>query len=381
MVSPVPFRIRVSDQALLDLRTRLLNTRWPDREVVEDWSQGTPLSYMQDIAAYWAETYDWRAREAKLDELPQWRADVDGMGLHFVHARSPHAGAMPILMLHGWPGSFVEFRQVVPRLTDPVAFGGRAEDAFDVVVPSLPGFGFSDKPKTPGFGAHAIAAKLDALMCGLGYDRYGVQGGDWGSVIATCIAAQYRGACAAVHVNMIRAQPGPDDAQSTDPTVQAAMSQALAYQDWDSGYAKQQSTRPQTLGYGLADSPVGQAAWILEKFWRWSDCGGHPEGAISRDDLLDNIMIYWLSNSATSSSRLYWESFGKPLLDATGPVTLPAGISNFPKEIIRGPRHWAEKSFSNITYWNNCDRGGHFAAFEQPEIFANEVTAFFRAHR
>ncbi|WP_163851898.1 epoxide hydrolase family protein [Pseudooceanicola aestuarii] len=379
MLQPTPFQIHATDADLADLRDRLTRTRWPDPQVVTDWSQGTPLAYLQEFTAHWARNYDWRARERALNALPHWRAEVEGLGLHFVHARSAHPEARPLLLLHGWPGSFVEFRRVIPRLVDPVAHGGRAEDAFHVVVPSLPGFGFSDKPRSPGFGAHRIAAQMDALMRGLGYGHYGVQGGDWGSVIATCIAAQNLGACTAVHVNMVRAMPGPEDSQSTDPATRRALQQAQAYQDWDSGYAKQQATRPQTLGYALADSPVGQAAWILEKFWRWSDCDGLPENAIARDELLDNIMIYWLSNSATSSARLYWESFGKPILDDTGPVTLPAGVSVFPAEIIQSPRHWADKSFSNITYWNNCERGGHFAAFEQPEIFAREITAFFGA--
>lgn len=381
MIKPTPFRIHASDLELDDLRRRLRNTRWPDSEVVEDWSQGTPLGYMKDIAAYWSDVYDWRTREASLNQLTQWRCDIDGFGLHFVHMRSPHENALPLLLSHGWPGSIVEFSKVIPRLLDPVAYGGNAEDAFHIVAPSLPGFGFSDKPVKPGFGVHQIARVFDSLMRRLGYARYVAQGGDWGSVITTCIGAQNSGACAAVHVNMVRPNPTPEDAISNDKSVQEALRQAKEYQDWDSGYAKQQGTRPQSLGYGLADSPVGQAAWILEKFWRWTDCDGHPETALSRDDLLDNVMMYWLSNTATSSARLYWESFGKPVLDETGPVLLPAGISMFPKEIIRAPRHWAEHAFANITYWNEPKKGGHFAAFEQPELFVNELVGFFRTIR
>lgn len=381
MSTPIPFRIHASDAELDDLRNRLRATRWPEKETVDNWSQGTPLSYLQDVVAYWAEGYDWRAREAKLNVLTQWRAQVDGFGLHFIHMRSPHAGAMPLLLSHGWPGSVVEFAETIPRLLDPVAFGGNAEDAFHVVAPSLPGFGYSDKPGETGMGVHRIAALFDRLMRDLGYDRYGAQGGDWGSVVTTCIGQQNLGACAAIHVNMVRPKPSAEDMKSADPTIQTALKRAQAYQDQDSGYAKQQSTRPQSLGYALADSPVGQAGWILEKFWRWSDCDGQPETAFSRDQLLDNIMLYWLPNTAASSGRLYWESFGKPLMKETERVYLPAGISMFPKEIIPAPRHWAEKTFANITYWNEPAKGGHFAAFEQPEIFAAELRRFFGAHR
>lgn len=381
MSNPIPFQIHATDAELDTLRAKLRSTRWPDRELVEDWSQGTPLGYMQEVVAYWADAYDWRAREAKLNTLTQWHADVDGFGLHFIHMRSPHENAMPLLLSHGWPGSVVEFAKTIPRLLDPVAYGGQPDDAFHIVAPSLPGFGFSDKPTETGMSVQRIAMLFDKLMRNLGYDRYGAQGGDWGSVVTTCIGAQNRGACCAIHVNMVRQQPTEADAQNPDPVMQTALKKAKAYQDWDSGYAKQQATRPQSLSYGLADSPAGQAAWILEKFWRWTDCDGHPENVLSRDELLDNIMLYWLSNSAASSARLYWESFGKPALDDTGPVRLPTGISVFPKEIIPAPRQWAEKSFANITYWNKPAKGGHFAAFEQPEIFADEIRAFFRDHR
>ena len=381
MHAPTPFRIHATDDQLNDLRNRLRNTRWPEEETVDDWSQGTPLAYMNELTHYWAAEYDWRSREEALNSLSQWRSDVDGFGLHFIHMRSHHKNALPLLLSHGWPGSIVEFAKVIPRLLDPVAFGGSADDAFHIVAPSLPGFGFSDKPHKSGMGAPQIAALFDKLMCGLGYDRYVAQGGDWGSVITTSIGAQNFGACAALHVNMVRPAPTAEDATSDDPKVQTAMADVKAYQDWDSGYAKQQGTRPQSLGYGLADSPVGQAAWIIEKFWRWADCDGHPENALSRDELLDNVMIYWLSNTATSSARLYWESFGKSVIADTGRVKIPVGISMFPKEIIRAPRHWAEQSFANITYWNEPEQGGHFAAFEQPEIFANELMAYFRAHR
>lgn len=381
MSDPKPFHIHATDDELIDLRARLRNTRWPDQETVTDWSQGTPLSYLKDVVRYWAEDYDWRSREVALNQLTQWRSEVNGFGLHYIHMRSPHKNALPLLLSHGWPGSIVEFSKVIPRLLDPVAFGGSAEDAFHVVAPSLPGFGYSDKPSKTGMGVPQIAALFDKLMRELGYNRYVAQGGDWGSVITTSIGAQNFGACVALHVNMVRPEPTAEDAKSKDPEVQDAMRHVKDYQDQDSGYAKQQGSRPQSLGYGLADSPAGQAAWILEKFWRWADCDGHPENALSRDDLLDNIMMYWLPNTATSSARLYWESFGKSVISDTGPVRLPTGISMFPKEIIRAPRHWAEHAFANITYWNTPAKGGHFAAFEQPEIFADELMTFFRAHR
>jgi len=381
MTAPAPFQIHATDAQLEDLRARLHNTRWPDREVVDDWSQGTPLSYVQEVTTYWADQYDWRSREAALNRLTQWRGEAEGFGLHFVHMRSPHENALPLLLSHGWPGSIVEFAKAIPRLLDPVAYGGKAEDAFHIVAPSLPGFGFSDKPKTPGTGVHRIATLFDSLMRGLGYDRYVAQGGDWGSVITTCIGAQNLGACSAIHVNMPIGRPTADDMNSSDPDARAGLAALQAYQDWDSGYSKQQATRPQTIGYGLADSPAGQAAWILEKFWRWTDCDGHPENALTRDEMLDNIMLYWLPNTATSSARIYWESFGKPLLKETGPVKLPTGCSLFPKEIFRPPRQWAEREYANITYWNKLDKGGHFAAFEQPETFVDELRCFFREFR
>ena len=374
-----PFRIETSDQVLEDLKARLTATRWPDAETVDDWSQGTPLDYVQRICRYWAEDYDWRAREAMLNRLEQFRAAVDGVGLHFVHVRSPHAGAQPLLLSHGWPGSIVEFAKAIPLLTDPVAHGGSADDAFHVVAPSLPGFGFSDKPKTPGTGVGRIAELFDDLMRGLGYDSYVAQGGDWGSLITTMIGAQNRGAVRAIHVNMPIARPTLQDSDQPDAEAKAGLDALKDYQDNDSGYSKQQATRPQSLAYGLADSPAGQAAWILEKFWKWTDCDGHPENVLTRDELLDNIMMYWLPNTAGSSARLYWESFGKPLSGL--PVTVPTGCSLFPKEIFRPARAWAERTYSNLVYWNVLDRGGHFAAFEQTDLFVQELRRYFGRFR
>lgn len=381
MTKPTPFRIHADDAALDDLKRRLLHARWPDAETVDDWSQGTPLAYMREVAEHWANIYDWRGREDRLNRLDQFRGEALGFGLHFVHMRSPHAGARPLLLSHGWPGSIVEFAKAIPMLVDPPAFGGDAADAFHVVAPSLPGYGFSDKPTRPGTGVQRIAEIFDALMRGLGYDRYFAQGGDWGSSITTCIGAQNRGAVQAIHVNMPIARPTRTEMANPSAADAAGLAALKAYRDEDSGYSKQQSTRPQSVGYGLVDSPVGQAAWILEKFWRWTDCDGHPENAISRDELLDNIMLYWLPATAASSGRLYWESFGRDALKETGPVAVPAGCSLFPKEIFRPPRAWADRTYTNIVYWNELDKGGHFAAFEQPDLFVGEVRRHFRAFR
>jgi pimeloyl-ACP methyl ester carboxylesterase len=369
-----PFRIQATDAELEDLRTRLRATRWPDREVVQDWSQGIPLAYVQEVCRYWAEEYDWRAREARLNEFPQFRTTIDGLGIHFLHVRSPHPEAMPLVMTHGWPGSIVEFHKVIHRLADPVAEGGSASDAFHVVCPSLPGYGFSDKPTEPGWGVDRIAQTWGKLMARLGYDRYVAQGGDWGSMVTTQIAIHDPSHCAGIHVNMPVVAPDPETMGDLSALEQSALQGFEHYNQWDSGYSKQQSTRPQTLGYGLVDSPSGQAAWILEKFWSWMDCQGHPENVLTRDELLDNVMLYWLPANGTSSARLYWESFGNPKLDN---VDLPSGCSIFPKEIMRTSRRWAEKRFTNLVYWNELHKGGHFAAFEQPDIFVGELRSCF----
>jgi pimeloyl-ACP methyl ester carboxylesterase len=373
-----PFRIAASDAELDDLRRRLRATRWPEREAVDDWSQGIPLAYVQDVCAYWAEKYDWRAREARLNRFPQFRTELDGLGVHFVHVRSRHADALPLVVTHGWPGSIAEFQKVIEPLTDPTAHGGEARDAFHVVCPSLPGYGFSDKPARAGWNVDRIARAWAALMARLGYGRYVAQGGDWGAMVTTAVGLQDPAHCAAIHLNMPIAAPDPATLGSLTEREQGALAGMQHYQEWDSGYSKQQSTRPQTLGYGLVDSPAGQAAWILEKFWSWTDCNGHPENALTRDELLDNVMLYWLPGTGASSARLYWESFRTPSL---APVPVPTGCSLFPKEIVSPSRRWAEKRYSNIIYWNELERGGHFAAFEQPESYVRELRACFRSRR
>jgi epoxide hydrolase len=378
-----PFRIEVPGADLASLRDRLRRTRWPERETVDDWSQGVPLGYVQDLCRYWAEEYDWRATEARLNALPQFRTDLDGLGIHFIHVRSPHDGALPLVMSHGWPGSVVEFGKVIGPLTDPPAYGGDAADAFHVVCPSLPGYGFSDKPAEPGWGIERIARAWAGLMERLGYGRYVAQGSDWGTSITTSLGQQDPEHLAGIHVVPPIAPPDPG-AGLTDQE-QASLAALRHAQDHESGYSAEQSTKPQTLGYGLTDSPAGLAAWIAEKFWSWTDNGGDLENVLSRDDLLDNIMLYWLPGTAASSARLYWESFrqvsGWFTQAVADSVNAPAGCTVFPKENPRPSRRWAARRYTDIRYWSEPDRGGHFAAFEQPELFTNEVRSFFRLVR
>jgi pimeloyl-ACP methyl ester carboxylesterase len=373
-----PFRIQASDDELDDLKRRLRATRWPEAELVDDWSQGIPLAYLQELCSYWSEKYDWRAREARLNEFPQFKTPVDGLGIHFVHVRSPEPNALPLVITHGWPGSIVEFQKVIAPLADPVAHGGNASDAFHVVCPSMPGYGFSDKPSVTGCGVEKIADTWAGLMAKLGYDRYVAQGGDWGAMVTNQIGLRDTEHCAGIHLNMPIVAPDPETMTDLSPAEQSALAGMKHYQDWDSGYSKQQSTRPQTVGYGLVDSPAGQAGWIVEKFWSWMDCDGHPENVLSRDELLDNVMFYWLPATGASSARLYWQSFNTPSFDL---VEVKAGCSIFPKEIFRTSRRWAEKKFVNLVHWNELEKGGHFAAFEQPETFVDEIRTCFRHMR
>jgi epoxide hydrolase len=363
MASINPFRIAVPDADLADLKDRLARTRWPEAECVDDWTQGIPLSYTRELADYWAGEYDWRAREAALNRFNHCTTEIDGLDIHFIHQRSSRDDAFPLLITHGWPGSIVEFHKVIEPLT---------EHGFDVVCPSLPGYGFSGKPTQSGWGIEKIAKAWDTLMGSLGYERFGAQGGDWGAAVTTQIGRN-GGRCAAIHVNMPLGFP-PAGLDNPTQEEQEALKAFDYYQQWDSGYSKQQSTRPQTLGYGLVDSPVGQLAWIVEKFWAWMDCDGHPENVLTKDELLDNVMLYWLTASGASSARLYWESFN--FFGGFDRVDLPTGIASFPKEILKAPRSWCEPGY-NITHWTTMPRGGHFAAFEQPELFVDDVSTFF----
>jgi len=381
----VPFRIEVPQGTLGDLRARLAGTRWPEAETVDDWSQGVPLSYLRELCRHWAEDYDWRATERRLNLLPQFRTEVDGLGIHLLHLRSPHPDAFPVVLTHGWPGSVVEFLKVIGPLTDPTAHGGDAADAFHLVVPSLPGYGFSDRPAQPGWGVERIAGAWARLMARLGYRRYGAQGGDWGTSVSTSIAQQDPEHVAGIHLNPPLAPPDPatfDDLTEAERATLAALEHAA---EWESGYSQEHATRPQTIGYALVDSPVALCAWIVEKFWAWTDHDGQLEDVLTRDELLDNLMLYWLPGTGAASARLYWESIRQVNRWISGPVTetvaVPTGCSIFPKELQRPSRRWAARRFLDIRWWNELDKGGHFAAFEQPELFVNEVRAFFRLVR
>lgn len=372
------FRIHVDESELDDLRQRLAQARLPAPVAGAAWEYGVALDYLRDLIAYWRDRYDWRAEEARLNELPHFRTTIDGETVHFVHARSQHEGAMPLLLMHGWPGSIVEFLDVIPRLVDPEAHGGRADDAFHVIAPSLPGYGLSGPTRGRGWDVRRVAGAFVTLMHRLGYARYGAQGGDWGAQIATRIATLDPEHCIAVHVNMALATRPTDAAPLTDEERNDLAAMAR-FQREEAGYALLQSTRPQTLGVALNDSPAGLLAWIVEKFRAWSDCDGDPESVFDRDRLLTNVMLYWLTQTITSSARLYWESRRSGLWDESPAfVRVPTGVARYPKEeVLRFPRAWVERQY-NVTRWAVLPRGGHFAAMEQPELFVGDLRAFFR---
>ncbi|MGH8517884.1 MAG: epoxide hydrolase family protein, partial [Panacagrimonas sp.] len=356
-----PFRVAIPQSDLDELRERLRRTRWPERETVDDWSQGVPLAKARELVDYWIDRHDWRRCEAALNALPQFTTEIDGQLIYFIHVRSKHADATPMLLTHGWPGSVLEFLQVIAPLTDPTAHGGGAEDAFHLVIPALPGFGFSGKPTAKGWSIPRIAKAWSELMKRLGYDEYVAQGGDWGAAVTTALGVLRPAGLKGIHVNMPIVMPR-DPGTNLSAAEAHMLQQMKDYAERDSGYSHQQSTRPQTLGYALADSPVGQAMWIYEKFWRWTDCAGDPLNALSYDQLLDTITLYWLTNSGTSSGRLYWESYKNGFFAVK--LDLPVGCSVFAKEIYRAPRSWAERCMSQIVYWNEVSKGGHFAALE-----------------
>ena len=368
-----PFHLSIEEDALVDLATRIDRTRWPEKEPVDDWSQGTRLGALKELVAYWRIDYDWRRCEARLNAIGQYTTQIDGLAIHFLHRRSPREDAIPLVITHGWPGSVVEFLGVVDTLAEP---DDPSDPAFHVVAPSLPGYGFSAKPRGTGWGVERIAKAWAVLMERLGYRKWVAQGGDWGAAVTTAIGQLAPDGCRGIHLNMPIGRPGSDDMQSSDPKVQRALQRLGFYQEWDSGYSKQQSTRPQTIGYSLVDSPVGLAAWMLEKVFYWTDNAGSPWDALSMDQVLDDIMLYWLPATGASAARLYWESFGK---FGEGTVTIPAGASAFPKEILPAPREWVERSLTNLVYWNELEKGGHFAAWEQPELFVKELRACFGA--
>ncbi len=374
MSAITPFKIDIDEQQLIDLQQRLEMTRWPEKETPNDWTQGIPLSYVQEVVEYWKTSYNWREREALLNRFDQFKTEINGLNIHFIHQRSKVADATPLIITHGWPGSIVEFQKVIEPLTDPEAFGGKADDAFHVICPSIPGYAFSDKPAETGWNVSKVADTWAKLMAKLGYDKYFAQGGDWGSMITTALGMQDPEHCMGIHLNMPIVGPDPETMADLTDREKMALAAMQHYQDSDSGYSKQQSTRPQTLGYGLVDSPAGQAAWIIEKFHAWMDCDGHPENVVSKDELLDNVMMYWLPATGASSARLYWESFGG---DNSAEVKIPTGASGFPKEIFPTSERWLAKRFTNLVYYNELNAGGHFAAFEVPEVFVKEIRACF----
>ncbi len=331
------FAVHVDDSTLDDLALRLARTRFPDRIEDTAWEYGTPIDYVRDLVVYWREGYDWRAQEARLNELEQFRTRIDGQSIHFVHARSEHADALPLLLVHGWPGSIVEFLDVIPRLTDPQAHGGHASDAFHVIAPSLPGYGFSDPPRTPGWDVRRVAVAFVALMDRLGYARYGAQGGDWGAQITTRVATLDPAHCAGLHLNMPIAGPPEDPVPLTDEE-RADLATMARFQREEAGYAQVQGTKPQTLGMALNDSPAGLLSWIVEKFRTWSDCGGDPESIFTRDQLITNVMLYWVTQTITSSARLYWETMHSGVLQEPPEyVGVPTGVARYPKEEILRP--------------------------------------------
>ncbi len=377
-----PFVIGVDAAALDDLSDRLRRARWPERETVGDWSQGVPLGYLQDLCGYWAEGYNWRATEARLNQIPQFTTEIDGLDIHFLHVRSPRPGAVPLVMTHGWPGSFLEFEHALGPLTNPAAHGAEAADAFDVVVPSLPGYGFSGKPSATGWDIHRIARAWAELMARLGYGRFLAMGSDWGTSVSTSLALQDPGRLLGVHLVPPLAPPDRAAGDLTDDE-RAALADLDQRSRTGSGYSAVQGTRPQTIGYSLTDSPVGLCAWIVEKLWAWTDHPGDLGQVLSADQVLDNITLYWLTGTGASSARLYWESIAQVTewftAAAGDTITVPAGCSVFPKEVPRPSRRWAQRRFTNIVYWNQPARGGHFAAWEQPSLFTGEVRAVARS--
>jgi pimeloyl-ACP methyl ester carboxylesterase len=390
-----PFKVDVPEEALVDLRRRIAATRWPDRETVDDQSQGIQLGKLKPLVEYWGTGYDWRKAEAKLNALPQFVTTIDGVDIHFVHVRSRHPNAMPLIMTHGWPGSVFELLKTVGPLTDPTAHGGRAEDAFDLVLPSMPGYGFSGKPTDTGWGPDRIARAWAELMRRLGYTRYVAQGGDWGSPVSSAMARQAPAGLLGIHINLPAVVPAEivkaiSDGASAPPEL--SDKERAAFDALNSGakqgsrsYATMMGTRPQTVGYGVTDSPAFLAAWMLGHpgFSHWTYDNSDPEK--SPDEVLDDVTLYWLTNTGTSAGRLYWEYSGRAVTSAaaekTDQIALPVAITVFPKENYRAPETWARRAYRNLIYFNEVDRGGHFAAWEQPALFSAELRAAFRPLR
>jgi pimeloyl-ACP methyl ester carboxylesterase len=384
-----PFRVEFPEEDLAELRRRIGGTRWPSKELVPDRSQGVQLATAQELARYWTTEYDWRRCEARLNALPQFTTEIDGVDIHFIHVRSAQPDALPLIMTHGWPGSVIELLDVVGPLTDPTAYGGRVEDAFDVVLPSIPGYGFSGEPTELGWGPGRVARAWAELMKRLGYSRYVAQGGDVGASITDAMGRQGPEGLVGIHTNLLLAMLGNNPAP-TDEKERAAVEAITTFRSSGFGYFLEQATRPQTIGYALLESPVALAAWMLDhdtdSYYKISHAfvDKQPTGNLTRDNIIDNITTYWLTGTGTSAARSYWES-GVAQAQAAGqtppPVRIPVGFTTFPGEIFRAPRSWVEQVYPTLSYFNEVDRGGHFAAWEEPELFATEIRAAFRAVR
>ena len=389
-----PFSVHVSQEAIDDLRRRITATRWPDKETVTDQSQGVPLATMKDLIRYWGTKYDWRQAEAKLNALPQFVTNIDDLNIHFIHVRSKHPNALPLLITHGWPGSVIEQLEIIDPLTNPTAYGGRSEDAFDLVIPSIPGYGFSGKPTGTGWNPDRIAQAWIKLMQRLGYTRYVAQGGDWGSPITSAMARQAPAGLLGIHLNLpatippdvaaVLASGGPAPAGFSEKE-RAAFNSLDTFNKQERAYALIMGTRPQTIGYGLTDSPAGLAAWLLGHpgFAQWTS-SSDAEKSPTKDEVLDDITLYWLTNSAVSSARLYWEnktSLLNAIAQKTAEISLPVAITVFPGEIYRAPETWARRAYRNLSYFHEANKGGHFAAWEQPQLFSEEIRAAFRSLR
>lgn len=388
-----PYHISISKEALTDLRTRVNATRWPDKETVTDQSQGVKLQQIQSLVKYWGTTYDWRKTEAKLNALPQFVTNIDGLDIQFIQIKSKYKNALPLVITHGWPGSFFELLKVIGPLTDPTAYGGKAEDAFDLVIPSMPGYGFSEKPTGTGWGPEKIGNAWDVLMKRLGYKEYVSQGGDWGSVIADAMARQAPQGLLGIHVNMPATvpadiakalkdgDPAPDGLSVKEKAAFVSLNKLYTR---GGGYAGMMVTRPQTLGYGLTDSPVGLASFFLDKFNEWTYSGGNAEKSLTKDEMLDDITLYWLTNTANTSAQLYWENNTNNfnvVEQKTNDIKIPVAVTVFPGEIYQAPKSWTEKSYKNLIYFNEVSKGGHFASWEEPQLFTEELRAAFKSLR
>ena len=373
-----PFTVAIPDSEIDDLKQRLARTRWPDQETVADWSQGVRLENTRALAEYWEREYDWRRFESELNRFPQFLTEIDGLDIHFIHVRSKNANALPLLLTHGWPGSIVEFLKLIEPLTDPVAFGGSVDDSFDVVIPSLPGFGFSAKPTETGWDVARIAAAWAQLIARLGYTKWAAQGGDWGSVVTSALGVMRPEGLLGIHLNSPYAFPAqiPDE---LSPEERYAVDTLALYTGDLGGANHLQGTKPETIGVALADSPAGQAAWIYDKFQSKTDNQGLAEDALTTDEILDAISLYWFTNTAASSARIYWENKGGSM---AGPrLALPVAVTVFPRDIPRLPRSWIEETYSHLIHYGEAARGGHFAAFEQPEIMVDEIRVGLRSLR